>query len=260
MGREEYPDNYIRRREKANVWHDFHCKFMQLASEEEQAIKLAVKANPYVWRDQYLRAYCDYKELPERWKKEKPERGVLCSPAHGLWIVSDGVDENFQARFRALAARAGIALGPPEGTQTEGYWLDQLYRNLRENGSKELFAASEEDGVILRVCVASATFCSRLERSALEQFQSVTPSEQLERSTTSAASDTKRRMGQNIDRFRKECGWSYDRLAGATGIDKKLVLAHVHGKHKPKPSTQREYTEAFSKQLRRHITPLELDN
>jgi hypothetical protein len=38
---------------------------------------------------------------------------------------------------------------------------------LLENNSDQLFAASKEGGVILRVCVASATFCSRLERKAL---------------------------------------------------------------------------------------------
>jgi hypothetical protein len=42
---------------------------------------------------------------------------------------------------------------------------------LLENNSKELVAASKEGGMIRRVCVASATFCSRLERKALEQSE-----------------------------------------------------------------------------------------
>lgn len=39
--------------------------------------------------------------------------------------------------------------------------------------------------------------------------------------------------GQNINRLRKECGWSFDELAGQTGIDKKSILSHVNKKSKP---------------------------
>ena len=96
---------------------------------------------------------------------------MLKAPETCLWIVSDGVSENFQERFRALAARAGVALGCPKDTDAEDFWLHRLYLDLVENNSDQLFAASKEGGVILRVCVASATFCARLERKALEQSE-----------------------------------------------------------------------------------------
>jgi hypothetical protein len=79
-------------------------------------------------------------------------------------MLGDGVSENFLERFRTLAARAGAALGSPKDTDPEDFWLHRLYLDLREHNSDQLFAASEAGGAIRRVCVASSTFCSRLER------------------------------------------------------------------------------------------------
>jgi hypothetical protein len=96
----------------ASDWQDFHSRFLQLAKEEE--------ANPRaIQEDRLLSAYCDYKKHPEIWaEKGKPEQAPFCllkAPETGLWIISDGMSENFQARFRALAARAGVALSSPQG-------------------------------------------------------------------------------------------------------------------------------------------------
>jgi DNA-binding XRE family transcriptional regulator len=66
-------------------------------------------------------------------------------------------------------------------------------------------------------------------------------------------------IGHNIDKLRKECGWSYDVLAGKTGIDKKAILSHVHGKSKPNPRTKKEYAQAFAKELNRPITANDLE-
>ena len=68
-----------------------------------------------------------------------------------------------------------------------------------------------------------------------------------------------KRIGRNIDNLRKECGWSFDKLAGETGIDRKLVLSHVHGKHKPNPNTLGEYAQAFTRKLHRSITANNLE-
>jgi len=66
-------------------------------------------------------------------------------------------------------------------------------------------------------------------------------------------------IGQNIQKLRKECGWSLEKLADVTGIDKKLVLSHVHGKHKPIPKTLKKYAQAFAKELNRPITANNLE-
>jgi hypothetical protein len=136
---------------------------MQLAKEEERI----ERAEP---KDRVLRAYCTYKEHPEVWEIGKPEQGCFCllkTPAYGVWTLGDGVSENFQERFRVLAARAGVTLGSPNEADPEDFWLHRLFLDLRENNSDQLFAASDEGGVILRVCEVSATFCARLERKAI---------------------------------------------------------------------------------------------
>jgi len=151
----------------ADLWRDFRENFQALANEEER--------ERAAQRDCFLAAYCNYREHPEVWEKGKPEQGLFCllkCPAIGLWTISDGVSEHFQARFRALASRAGIALGAQKGTDPEDFWLHRLYLDLLENRSDQLFAASKEGGMIPRVCVASSTFCSRLERVALENYAS----------------------------------------------------------------------------------------
>jgi DNA-binding XRE family transcriptional regulator len=65
-------------------------------------------------------------------------------------------------------------------------------------------------------------------------------------------------LGENIDRFREECGWSVDELAEAAGIDRRLILRHVNEGKNPIPSTCKKYADAFSKRLGRPITVAEL--
>jgi hypothetical protein len=78
----------------------------------------------------------------------------------------------------------------------------------------------------------------------------------VERKATKVPTTT---IGQNIDSLRKECGWSYDKLAAETGIDKKLILSHVNKGAKPVPRILKEYAQAFSKALGRTITAPDLE-
>jgi ribosome-binding protein aMBF1 (putative translation factor) len=66
-------------------------------------------------------------------------------------------------------------------------------------------------------------------------------------------------IGQNIDRLRKECGWSFEALARQTGMDKKQILSHVNKGTKPHPRIMREYAQAFTKELSRQITVADLE-
>jgi len=75
----------------------------------------------------------------------------------------------------------------------------------------------------------------------------------------------KMRIGQNIDKLRKECGWSYDMLAekivgqdGARNV-KNRIMSNAHGRSMPHPKTLREYAQAFSKELKRSITANSLE-
>lgn len=66
-------------------------------------------------------------------------------------------------------------------------------------------------------------------------------------------------IGRNINRLRKECGWSFNKLAERTGLEKKLILGHVnHGKG-IRPDTLRVYVDAFAKKLERMVTVAELE-
>jgi hypothetical protein len=66
-------------------------------------------------------------------------------------------------------------------------------------------------------------------------------------------------LGSNINRLRKECGWTYDDLENRTGIDKTLIIGHVnHGKG-AHPSTLKTYADAFTRELKRTITVTDLE-
>ncbi|HEX4543707.1 MAG TPA: deaminase [Candidatus Acidoferrum sp.] len=88
----------------------------------------------------------------------------------GSWMVYRGINEEFKARFEALATRAGRALGPVAGSRPIHVWLHHLFLDLLKHDSKFLFAAKEGVGGIIRnVCAASATYSARLDMNALEK-------------------------------------------------------------------------------------------
>jgi DNA-binding XRE family transcriptional regulator len=237
---------------QAKGWRDFRSEFEQLAREEEGA-------EP----DHRLCASCDYTGPPAILdEKGKPQQRPLCvirAPKNGLWTLNSGVSEGFVERFRTLAARAGRALGARKSTDPAGVWLHRLYSYMRESNSELLgpkiggrTGALRHIDTVLRICQASGTFCSRLERKAVIEARAKSKS-------INAAAGAKVRIGQNIQKLRKECFWSLDTLAHKTGIDKKAILSHVHGKSKPNPGTQREYAQAFTKELNRPITANNLE-
>jgi hypothetical protein len=127
------------------VWRSLHDRFTALANEE---LTLA----PQNSGDRWLRAYVDYKD-----------RKKAC----GQWNLSDSFHESFRERFEVEATRAGIALGSHLTGEPLTLWLHHLFSDLLQHKSKLLFAATEEGGVIVRVCEASAIYCARLEKQAL---------------------------------------------------------------------------------------------
>jgi hypothetical protein len=131
----------------AQIWHGLHLEFKGLAEEE-------LRKDPNNKGDRWLRSYVTRDD----------ETGEECH-------LSAGVDEGFRARFEALAAKAGITLGAQVMNMPPlEFWLHALFENLLEHKSRELFAADKESGgIILRVCEASATYCARLEKTALGQ-------------------------------------------------------------------------------------------
>lgn len=68
------------------------------------------------------------------------------------------------------------------------------------------------------------------------------------------------RLSQNIDALRTECGWSFDELAKATELDKKLILGHVNLGKGMHPATLELYARTFTEKLGRTVKPADLDS
>lgn len=77
---------------------------------------------------------------------------------------------------------------------------------------------------------------------------------------SSIVTPKKTSIGRNIDRLRKECGWSFNDVAEKTGLDKKLILGHVNLGKGTRPNTLKMYADAFGKKLGRPVTVAELES
>jgi hypothetical protein len=66
-------------------------------------------------------------------------------------------------------------------------------------------------------------------------------------------------LGCNLDRLRKESGWSFDDIAKATELDKKLILGHINGGKRPHPNTLATYARTFTEKLGRPVKVAELE-
>jgi DNA-binding XRE family transcriptional regulator len=67
------------------------------------------------------------------------------------------------------------------------------------------------------------------------------------------------KIGKKIKELRKECAMSFDELAQAIGIDKKQLVLHAEGRARPRPRTLREYAQAFTKILKRQVSPADFE-
>lgn len=271
------------------AWRDFHDRFMQLACEEQGQGRADVITQGDTLRrmDRVLRVHCDYKDYPERVfvaeevrsfyeplgveltsedlskieakmleSAELEKKAGLKAPETGRWIFgTGGVSENFRERVRLCVAEAGRALPDyPKGTGPEDFWLHRLWLDLLENNSDSLFCASKEGGMILSVCVASATFCARLERKAIEHAESDTATQ-----TANPSRRASSLTGKNIDKFRKECGWTFEKLAEEVKLEKTSVLSHVNAGARPRPQNMKVYADVFTRRLGKQITVQDLE-
>lgn len=132
------------------VWQRLHAEFEAISIEEQKELR-------NTRQDRGLHAFDDFKNA--------------ASSEFGDWMLYEGPNESLRARFEVLATCAGIALGSSQGTKPIDFWFSRLYLDLMENRSKHLRFATKkgEDGIIEFVCAASAIFCARLEKDALEK-------------------------------------------------------------------------------------------
>jgi hypothetical protein len=66
-------------------------------------------------------------------------------------------------------------------------------------------------------------------------------------------------LERNIGTLRKECGWSFDDLAKASDLDKKLILGHVNDGKGTHPKTLEIDARTFGEKPGRPIRAAELE-
>ena len=130
-------------RKDVTFWRKRRENFDALHKEE-------AAPNPTNFMDTWLRVYLD--EDDNQWSLQ----------------LNAGISEGFKARFEEEATEAGKALGVSPSISPLEAWLRYLFQDARERKSKYLKGGSEKGGIITPVCLASATYCSRLVNEALE--------------------------------------------------------------------------------------------
>ena len=98
------------------------------------------------------------------------------------------------------------------------------------------------------IFTSSADFCLEL-RSRIPLLEAAGSQQTTDRGTMAPARTYKTVVGRNVDRLRKECGWSFDDLAKRTGIGKSLILGHVNDGKGMHPKTKMTYADAFTRQV-----------
>jgi hypothetical protein len=155
---------------QSKVWGKFGQKFQRLAEKEEELVRSMRRG------DRRLRAACIYDPNDPSIDAELIDQervSVLYRFGSGTWQLTAGPNENFKARFTALATRAGIALQPGRNIDALDFWLHNLCIYLRRSKSEVFFAGGNRGGYIEDVPLASATFCSWLETREAQSYELV---------------------------------------------------------------------------------------
>jgi hypothetical protein len=61
-------------------------------------------------------------------------------------------------------------------------------------------------------------------------------------------------IGRTLDRLRRECNWTFEKLAAETGISKTLILGHINEGKGIHFRNWKAYAKAFSNKLDRRVT------
>jgi hypothetical protein len=93
-----------------------------------------------------------------------------------------------------------------------------------------------------------APFCSQelFTREVHRQLRGFGFWTELQRAITAAPTPS---LGKQLNRYRRQCGWSFARLAQALELDESTVKDHVADRKRPRPETLQSYARAFSAAL-----------
>jgi hypothetical protein len=191
---------------------------------------------------------------PEEWDSGEPYK--FFNDGHDL-----EANQNIERLFRITAESAAVEMGHAPGEAAVFAWLDRL----RLSGLY-VQAFVDDTQIMHRICDTSAEYCVICEGEAKAAIRDAPTSvtgavnDQQAQIAEREAKDYKTRLGRNIDRLRKECGWSFDELANQTKIEKKLTLGHVNDGKGAHPRTLKIYADAFAQELGRPVSIAELES
>lgn len=163
---------------------------------------------------------------------------------------SKGYDRSGRTFGRDWISNWGGSIQPEVQRQFErsGEW-QQFQDALLEVADSQIAGAANLSGNCLEVELEEATNNSAQSESARGTVSEVVPSK------TRGATP----LGRNLDRLRRECGWSFDEMAIATELDKKLILGHINKGKNAHPSTIATYARTFTEKLGRPVTVADLE-
>jgi len=233
MGRRATPEAAERAVQEADLWRDYRDAFQSLADEQRAFVRAMQKG------DRRLRAYCSYNSDMTPLESQLVEQGLACllyRLESGTWQLGEGPNEDLKARFEALATRAGIALHTPHDIAARDFWLHHLCLHLRRTGNKGFFGGTDTGGYIEDVCQTSATFCSWLERKALE-VQRTSPE--------TGASKPKNKREAFVMPILGRKGWSIHEWAVESRVDFHTANNYLKGKTRSYRSTRKKLADSL---------------
>ena len=95
------------------------------------------------------------------------------------------------------------------------------------------------------MCRAGRNFADELTRARVRDLQWQVMNLQEE----PRSQKTPLTVGQKIHKFRKQCGWSQEKLAYETGLSRYSIIDHERDTTAPTPDTLARYRDAFNKKL-----------
>jgi hypothetical protein len=212
---------------------------------------------------------------------------IVGSGEPAKWTLKGSTSLRAGTQLKALANRGASGLPHAPGSDLLCVWLEAVScesANFKWDDREGIEAddgsegAHHLTGTLWNICQASADYCAEMESKALEVEalddevgrlgSAPDPNEETPEPVEQVTTEPERglpnktfatALGRNLDRLRREVGWSYNEMAKATEIDKTLILGHVNKGKNASAGTLATYASAFSDKLGRAVTVAELE-
>lgn len=135
-------------------------------------------------------------------------------------------------------------------------WLVLAYKDYLAalNKRKDELAATASG----EMKAAYTSLSDQVKSASVALAEEVKASSDALTSAVLASAPKKLSQGEKLDRLRRDCHWSFAKLAASVEIDQKNVIGHIRHSNGITALTLQMYRNAFSKQLKREISIHEL--